>query len=38
MGVYFSFLNTRTAWPGYGKRADAKYGALLGSSTFIVIR
>ncbi len=32
-GTYTWFV-----WPGYGKRADAKYGALLGSSTFIVIR
>jgi hypothetical protein len=23
-------------WPGYGARADAKYGALLGDSTFSV--
>src|SRR5260221_5278694 len=27
MGVYFSFLNTRSAWPGYGKRRPGLFSA-----------
>ena len=27
-----------SAWPGFGKRKAARYGRLIGSGTFVVVR
>jgi HYR domain len=41
LGRHYSLVRgtyTWFVWPGYGNRAAAKYGAVLGSSTFVVVR